>query len=242
MRKQKMIFGVAALAACAASPAHADDYKVYSLVAVKGEFALEANTNYDTDHRAANNNYLSEVAGFEYGISDWWQTEVSAELEKENHGSMKATNLKWENIFVPFKPGEKFVDLGFYVEFEKALQSGDPNNLEGKLLLEKSIGDYTHTANLILSHEIGTNHSGDTGTGFSWRTKYRFDKEFQPGFEYYADTGPLAEHVSFQDQTHQVGPVAEGKIGPIKYDTGVLFGVSQSAPDATFKLNLEYEF
>lgn len=163
-------------------------------------------------------------------------------MEKSSGENFKATNLKWENILVPFKPGEKFIDTGFYLEFEKGLESGAPDNLEGKLLLEKSLGSFTNTANLIISHEIGQNHSSDTNSGLAWKTIYRMDRAFQPGFEYYANTGPLNQHVSFNDQSHQLGPVAEGKLGPVKYNAGVLFGISQSAPDATFKVNLEYEF
>lgn len=237
-----MTAGALVLCLSHAHVARADDYKVYSPRAVKGEFALEANTNFDLDHRTDMNKYISEVAGIEYGLTDWWQTEVSVELEKDNGDHGKATNLKWENIFVPFKPGEKIVDVGLYIEYERALQGGEPDNLEGKLLLEKAMGQFTNTANLIISHEIGQNSSSDTNTGFALKSIYRLNREFQPGIEYYADTGPLSDHESFRDQSHQAGPVIEGRFGPVKYDTGVLFGVSQAAPDATIKVNLEYEF
>lgn len=208
----------------------------------KGELSAEANLNYDFDHRKDMDNYFSQVVGFEYGLTDWWQTELSAEIEKENGDSDQLTNYKFENVFAPWKPGENWMDVGLYVELEKGAHSGDPNNFETKLLLEKDLGKFANTANLKLEHEFGPHHEESWGSGMALQTKYRYNEMFEPGLEYYADFGTFDEKPSFSDQSHQFGPVALGKIGNVKYDTGVLFGVSQAAPDATVKLNLEYEF
>lgn len=231
------------LTACLLSgTAFADNLKVYRPDVEKGEFALEANLNYSADHRKESDNYFSQVLGFEYGLTDYWKTELSGELEKENGAGDKLTNIKWENIFVPFKHGENWVDVGLYVELEKAARDNEPNNSEVKLLLEKKAFGFDNTANLILSHEFGPNHSTDTNAGMALQSLYRIDRSFSPGIEYYANYGALDNGPSFDDQNHVLGPVIEGKIGKVSYNTGVLFGVSKAAPDTTVKLNLEYEF
>jgi hypothetical protein len=142
--------------------AYADDYKVYKPRVTKGEFALEANLNYSADHRKDMDNYFSQVLGFEYGLTDFWQTELSGELEKESGAGDTLTNIKWENILVPFSHGEYWVDAGLYLELEKGVRDSDPNNVEAKLLLEKEFSKLDNTANFIISHEFGPNHSTDT--------------------------------------------------------------------------------
>lgn len=223
--------------------AKADYYKLYSPRVEKGELSAEADLNYSKDSNKEQDKYFSQVLALEYGVTDWWMTELGAEIEKENGDNNKFTNLKWENVIAPWRPGENLVDVGFYVELEKALQSGEADNAEAQLLLEKDIGKFVNTANIKLEHAIGANSKGsDWGSGFAWRTKYRYDQAFEPGVEYYADFGSFSDNLPFNNQEHVIGPVIQGKIGPVKYDTGALFGISDSAPDATIKLNLEYEF
>jgi hypothetical protein len=242
MKKFKYALLSCALSSLCAFQAQADDLKVYQPRVEKGELAAEANLNYDFDHRDEMDGYFSQVVGFEYGLTDWWQVELAGEIEKEDGENNKLTNYKWENIFAPWKPGENWMDAALYVELEKGAHSDDPNNFEAKALLEKDVGKFANTANLKAEHEFGPNHEDSWGTGIALQTKYRYDQKFEPGIEYYGDFGTFHDKLSFNDQSHQIGPVAQGKIDHVKYDTGVLFGLSDAAPDATVKLNLEYEF
>jgi hypothetical protein len=225
-----------------ATNAHADNYKVYQPQVDKGELSVEANLNYSADHRTANDNYFSQVVGFEYGLTDYWMTELSGEIEKEQGSGDQLTNIKWENIFAPFARGENWIDTGLYLEVEKAARDTDPNNFEAKLLLEKEFGKLDNTVNFIVSHEFGPNHSTDTNAGMALQTKYRLDKKFEPGVELYADMGKLGDMPAFKDQDYKAGPVIEGMIGHVKYSSGVLFGISSAAQDTTAKMNIEYEF
>lgn len=236
-----LLSSLSLLALCPLS-AHADDLKVYSPVIEGGEKAVEANLNGDFDKNHDKNGYFSQVYAAEYGVTDHWKTELGVEVEKDSGDNMKATNLKWENIINPFNTGENWMETALYIEAEKSLQNGDPNNLEAKLLLEKSVGKFTNTANLIVGKEVGNNAASGVNGGFALKTTYHMDKAFEPGLEYYADMGKLSDLPGFDEQDHRFGPVIDGKIGKVRYNTGALVGLSQAAPDATVKLNLEYEF
>jgi hypothetical protein len=225
-----------------AANANADYYKIYSPQVDEGEVSAEANVNYSADNRKNLDHYLSQVYGVEYGVTRYWSTELSVEIEKSSSLSTRPTMLKWENVLAPFKPGEYWVDSGFYVEFEKSLQDHMPNNAEAKFLLEKRVGDVINTANISFSHNFGPNSVSGLDTGFSWRTKYHVNDMFEPGFEYYSDFGALNRDDDFNRQDSVVGPVVQGHFGEVTYDAGVLFGISQSAHDVTIKLNMEYGF
>ena len=222
--------------------AHADYYKLYSPQVDEGEVSVEADLNYSADHRNNFDHYFSQVYGMEYGVTSFWSTEFSGEIEKSSTISTKLTTLKWENVIAPFKPGENWIDVGLYLEIEKSVQDDMPNNAETKLLLEKRFGDFTNTANISFSHNFGPHYISGIDTGFSWRTKYHVNDMFEPGIEYYSDLGKLNRDDDFNRQDSVIGPVVQGHFGEIKYDAGALFGGSHNAHDATIKLNLEYGF
>lgn len=71
--------------------AYADDYKIYSPHVEEGEFSLEANLNYSVDDPKNRGNSFSQVDGVEYGVTDFWRTELTAELEKGSGASNKLT-------------------------------------------------------------------------------------------------------------------------------------------------------
>ncbi|MDE2029129.1 MAG: hypothetical protein KGI97_01045 [Alphaproteobacteria bacterium] len=234
----------AAAAFCAlfAPDARADYYKVYAPQVDQGEISLEANVNYSADHRKALDHYLSQVYGVEYGVTRHWSTELSAEIEKSSGTAMRLTMLKWENVFVPFRPGAYWLDAGFYVELEKSMLGDMPDNAEGRILLQKKFGAFTHTANISFNNNFGAHALPGVDTGFSWQTKYHVSDKLEPGFEYYSDLGRLNRDYEFNRQDSSIGPVLEGHIGDMTYDTGVLLGVSNTAHDVTVKFNLEYGF
>lgn len=242
MNIKKIMMLAAGGVAMVSTSAYADYYKVYSPIIEKNEVAFEANLNIDADHRDEKDNYLSQVYMLEYAATDWWKTEFGVEVEKENGEDNKLTNIKWENILAPFSPGQYWLDAALYLEVEKAARDHEPDNFETKLLLEKNFGAWVNTVNLGVSHEFGQNHAREWDSGLALRTAYRLDQRFEPGIEYYAEFGKVDDMPSYSDQEHKIGPVFYGKVGHVKYDAGVLFGVSEESSDTTAKLNLEYEF
>ena len=120
--------------------------------------------------------------------------------------------------------------------------AGGPDKGEIKLLLAKNTGDFAHVANLSLEREFGEDASDETEAGFAWGSRYRYQPEFEPGFEIHSEFGALGEDTDWDDQGHQIGPVFYGKLGQFKYDAGYLFGISDSAPDGMIKAVVEYEF
>jgi hypothetical protein len=247
MSFSKSIFKTLSVAICALTVGHvsdakADYLKVYSPHIEKGELAAEVDLNYDRDHRSDKDGYVSQVVGAEYGINEYWMTELAAEIEKDPDASNKLTNIKWENIISPFKQGELPIDTALYLELEKSAIDGNPNNFEAKILLEKDSGNFKSQANIGVATPFGAHSDSSINGSVALRTAYKLDQKFEPGIEYYADLGNLKDSQSFNTQNHQIGPVIQGKIGHVKYDTGLLFGVSSEAPDTTAKFNLEYEF
>ncbi len=221
--------------------------KVYSPIVEKGELEIEARGSYDVDERRDKDDVQKHKYALGYGVSDRWFTEIYGEIERAKNSDdedldFSFTALSWENRFQLTEQGQLPVDVGVYLEYEASFEDKHPDKLEAKLLLEKSLTDFTHTLNLTLEQQVGRHPSEDLGGGVAWSSKYRLKEWFMPGFEWHSDFGELAQTVSYQDQKHQLGPVFYGKVGQIKYDVGYLFGISDAAPKCELKWIMEYEF
>jgi high-affinity iron transporter len=223
-------------------PAYATQ-KVYSPYVEKGELELEWRGGYDIDDEDDVDGAWKQKLAIGYGFTDFWFSEIYGEVEKEGDDDADAefSAMEWENKFQLTQPGEYWLDVGALVELEYNT-SGGADKAEGKLLLAKETGKFTHMVNLVAEREFGEDAENETETGLSWSTRYRYRPEFEPGFEIHSEFGELGESSSFDEQEHQIGPVFYGKIGPVKYDVGYLFGVSDAAPDGSIKALLEYEW
>lgn len=135
------------------------------------------------------------------------------------------------------------MDVGTYLAYEAPLANKQVGQFEGKILLEKDFEKFNNILNISFNKEVGGGADPHTDGGISWSTRYRLSQYFEPGLEYYNDFSAITHQLSYNLQSHQVGPVFYGRINRhIKYDIGYLFGISDAAPRGEIKWVLEYEF
>ena len=232
-------------------PAYAEKH-VYTPIIVKGEWELETTGVYDIDHSKSKNAVQEYKNSIGYGLTDRWATELYGEFERQPQqddngnafiSSVKFTHLEWENRYQLTEQGQYWLDAGLYFAYEIPMRQKDPGRIEGKILLEKSPGQFTHTANIIFNKEVGGGTTQETTAGLAWSSRYRLSEHFQPGIEYWIDFGEIHKALHYDQQSHQVGPAIYGRLTRhIKYDLGFLFGISAAAPRGELKWILEYEF
>lgn len=237
--KNIMGAGATALILLTASPAFATK-TVTSPYVHKGEAALEWKGGHDINED--DDEWGMEASG-SYGVTDWWETEVGMEFADEADDDFEAEALVFENKFQLAPKGALFVDPGVKVEYAKNLKGG-PDELQAKFLLGKQIGKFSNLANIAVSREVGEDSENDLEYGFSYALAYEHSEDFAYGLEWYSGFGTFkSDSDSFDEQSHQVGPVAYGELTEgVEYEAGVLFGLTDEAPDATIKAVLEYEF
>lgn len=217
--------------------------KVYSPIVEKGELELEWRGGIDFDEREDKDNKQKQKYAVGYGVTDRWFTEIYGEIEKDaEQGEFDFTTIEWENIVQLFEQGQYWIDAGLYLAYETTVKDNTPENLEAKILLEKSLPHFTHTANFIFEKQMGDGDEEDLEGGFAWSSRYRWKEFLEPGIEFHASFGELKESNSYQNQKHQLGPVVYGKLfNHIKYDVGYLYGITDAAPEGTLKWILEFE-
>jgi len=216
--------------------------KVYSPIVEGGELEFEVRGGVDFDHRASKDGKQKYKYAVGYGVNDRWFTEFYGEIEKGAENSQfEFAALEWENRFQLTEQGQYWIDTGLYFSYEVSFEDDKADKIEGKFLLEKEIKSFTHTANIIFEKQVGGDSEKETEGELAWGSRYRWEKYFEPGFEFHSEFGELNAGKSFDEQEHLVGPVCYGKIKNFKYDLGYLFGISNDAPDGMLKWIVEYE-
>ena len=218
--------------------------EVYSPNAEYGEMSLEVSNARSVDNNPAKNAAQVGEITLEAGLTPRTVLAVSGEYSADPGNAMQLDARQIEGRYQFFEPGEQWMDVGALMSYSSSTQTGSPDTLEVKLLLQKDVGKFTHTANIGFSQNVGTfpQLTDQPDYTFIWSTRYRSSEYFQPGFEIQSDLGSGSQVGYFSQQEHYMGPSLQGKLfGHLNYQVAYLFGVSDAAAQQAFRLNLEYE-
>jgi hypothetical protein len=188
--------------------------------------------------------------GFGYGATEYWFTE--AYIKRENEGSDSLTIAEWENKFQFTETGKYPVEVGLITEIEAPVNNeNEPYEFKFGPLFQTEYGKMQLNGNLLFERKFGNHHDGDdpyiTEFGYQWQVKYRWQPVLEFGVQGFGETGEWNDWESYDDQNHRIGPAVFGKFDlgnrqVIAYNAAWLFGVSNAAPDHTFRMQVEYEF
>ncbi len=188
-------------------------------------------------------------AGFGYGATEHWFTEVYLKREREDGGY--STMTEWENKFQLTETGEYPVDVGFITELEAPLSGNAPYELRLGPLLQTEFRRLQLNGNLLLERAIGdADENGapyTTNLDYQWQVKYRWKPAFDFGLQGFGEVGQWNHWNSPDNQNHRIGPAFMGKLAlggqqTLVYNAAWLFGVSKTAPNHIFRMQVEYEF
>ena len=217
--------------------------KVYSPLVEQGELELEWRGRYDLDDAESKDGRQQNKFAIGYGVMERWFTEIYGEVEQdagENSYEFKA--VEWANKIQLTEQGQYWMDVGVYLSYEATVKDKTADKIEAIILLEKALERFTHRVNIVFEKEVGGGAGEETEAGLALSSRYRWRSVFEPGIEWHSNFGGINEGKSFNEQKHRVGPVFYGKVGPVKYDIGYLFGMSEAAVDGVWKWILEYEY
>ena len=237
----------AAFTLATAVPAAAD-FKVQMPDAETGEFAIEPIGDYGHDRNPVRSGELSSVQEFEYGVNGFWRTELELEQQRDAGPgqSFNFSQVTSENIFQFTERGQYWADPGFFAEFGKATLRNTPNEFTFGPIFRKEIFGTINTVNLFMEKEVGNSSAGRPFFLYAWETRFAFGTPIEPGFQAYGQPSGFEGFNSHWPQDNRIGPQLFGivsNIGPgsLRWNAGILFGVSSASPRQTIRWQLEYE-
>jgi len=207
----------------------------------QGKLSLQYRSGYDFDNAPSKDRKQAYKLVANYGTTDRLRPEIKAVLSDNPNESTKVTGfeagLRWQFL----KPEEAWLTAALDGNYKTSIQSGKPDKFELKLILGKKFGQFFNVANLSVEEEIGENSRDGASLKAAWKTGYKINSYFAPGFEFYANTGNLRDDLDYNDQSYRIGPTAYGNITEnVTYNIGYLFGISEAATDGRVKMILSY--
>jgi hypothetical protein len=189
-----------------------------------------------------------ESIGLGWGVNSRWFTEVYA-LWKQETGSVHGFDAwEWENKFQLTETGQYPVDIGFLLEIERPKDRSEGYELRWGPLLQAEFGSQVQAnLNLLLEKHVRSSEGGKAELGYQWQLKYRWQPALEFGLQGFGDVGPWDHWEPAAEQPHTTGPALFGrvKVGErqtVKYNAGLLFGLTHAAPRHTLRLQAELEF
>lgn len=93
---------------------------------------------------------------FEYGVTSRYTASIYIVRQT---GNFQNLGWKFENRYRLAEPGKFVVDPAIYLEYNNNSPTGNPNELEGKIILQKNIGKLTFATNLVWEKTLGGNNT-----------------------------------------------------------------------------------
>jgi len=232
------------------------EFKLRSPIVDYRELEFEHNGDVTFDKKdSGKNNAQSFTYELEVGALPFWQPGIEGEFETVPGENQRFAATTFENLFQLTPQGKYWADLGFFAEFSHASGRDEPDSFTFGPLVQKEASDIfgldlgkdtLHTLNLLVTKEIGINHSVASPLLIAWQSRVRLNPFFEPGIEYYGEISSIAGPSSDTPVLHRLGPVVVGQynmfqFGKIKYEAGYLFGLNRATERGTFRWRLEYE-
>ncbi len=186
--------------------------------------------------------------GLGWGVTRRWFTEVYAIWHKEPGERHGFDAWEWENKFQLTETGKYPVDIGLLFEIERPKDRSEGFEYRWGPLLQTDITPKVQAnLNLLIEKHIRAAEPSPAELGYQWQLKYRWQPALELGLQGFGNVGPWNDWEPKSEQPHMAGPAVFGRIGlggrqALKYNAGLLLGLSDAAPRNTFRLQVEYEF
>jgi hypothetical protein len=249
MKKYKLILSISAILSAfyvGEVLAGSADY-VYTPMVEQGEKEIGFKFGSAGQQDGSRQNITS--LGFGYGVNDFWFTEVY--LKRESEADKGLTIAEWENKFQLTETGKYPIEIGIITEFEAPTNNKNmPYEFKFGPLFQTEFRKLQLNANLLFERKFGPNDSEQsrfTEMGYQWQVKYRLQPSFELGLQGMGEMGKWNDWNTTSEQNHRFGPAVFGKVlvgneQAIKYNAAWLYGLSDAAPNNTFRMEVEYEF
>ncbi len=212
---------------------------VFSPDVDKGESELEYRAAFDPEDDA-----FAHRLHYQYGFTDWLRMRAIVLQSGDNDRDLEYRYFRWETQFQFLEDQKHGWDSA--VRFELQIADGDdpPSRVRLAWTGKVDVTDILQLrGNLLTGHEFG--NESDDGFLLEARAQVsaKLTDKLRLAVDYYGDMNNTESIGGFDDQEHQLGPLLKFKTDfGLSGNAGVLFGLSEAAPDTELRVTLIYAF
>jgi hypothetical protein len=252
----------------AVSPVFSQEFTINELTFEKGEVEVQNNgfvvsgaPKGDDDDEGVTR--FAHGLSVQYGVSNHFLIDFDIGVRRLDGGHLEASGLGLEGLFKLYSSADNLFHFGVFGGLEIALQDEDADAFEFGARFQYGGEDSGTLALLNLGFEKTFGENREDGMEFAYGLILRksVTKMVAIGIEAFGEVENIGNAPGFQEQDHRIGPAInfsggddddgdeKGADASLKdrevewnVNLGVLFGVTDSTPDATFTWNVEFEF
>jgi hypothetical protein len=247
MRTARLAGALAALCPLllsATAQASPNDY-VRTPIVEEGEKEIDFKWGVEKNRHGPSANATS--IGFGWGATSWWFTELYGKWHRAPGEASGFDAWEWENKFQLVPTGKYPVDIGFFLEIERPKDRAEGYELTYGPLLQSEWGPVQGNLNLLWEKHVRATESFDTELKYQAQLKYRGAERLEWGAQAFGELGRWNHWSPSSQQEHKLGPAIFGKVKAgatqaIRWNAGLLFGVTSASPRTSLRVQAEYEF
>ncbi len=178
-----------------------------------------------------------------YGLSETFDLRLITKQEQREGGHLeyRATDaeIKWQ-LFEDETDG-----FDGSVKLAYSMADGDDGADSARLFWLYQISRYgfTFRHNSLLGTQLGSDAEHTPTAEMRWQAMANIWQHHSLGMEMFNNLGAVDDWAGYNAQGHRIGPVLKGKLSEdVSYQTGLLFGISDDAPDIGLKFFIGTRF
>jgi hypothetical protein len=225
--------------------AQSADETVQELNFKRGDRQIEFKTG--TLKKRGEDRQSGAVIGYQYDVSDFWSTQLSAEYKREEGNGTQFDAIEWENKFKFTQPDQLPVDIGLLTEIDWQKDRDEGYQVRFGPLFQMDIHKVQLNLNVLFERHFSETPSRPTELGYQWQAKYNWKENFQFGLQGFGEMGEWDDWAPRSEQSHRFGPAIFGEVSlggsqKLEYDTAYLTDPSSRARSHGLRMQVKYKF
>lgn len=184
---------------------------------------------------------------YSYSPTDWLRLVAHAEVTNVIVDDWRADHAALESFIALRKAEETGVAISWYTSVQVALDDDGTSSVLFGPIIRIGMGKTSLTGNQLFEETYGRSSSPGINAVYGWQLKHEISETFAIGVEWFGAVENIGDAPRWGETDQRFGPsvyftrdVGEGRKWGL--DIGVFAGLTDAAPDVTFKVNTGLTF
>lgn len=218
---------------------------VGSAAVTKDKTQVEARFGYsEADDSSSQDERFRSRVQIDHGFTDYYAARLVLQQDRRKGDGYEHDSISIDNRFQFLDAETSGFDLGMRAGYQHKDGDKKPSAVTFGFFERIPVDGYEVRLNQLFAYDVGKEAEDGLSAEARFQVTRKIADDHRLGLEGFHDFGNLNEQGGYSDQSHQIGPVAKGKLpfGNLKYETGYRVGISEAAPDHNFKLFISRSF